>query len=194
MQRRLGDIVEVRTGFPFRKKVDPIEGGTLAVVQATNIDDVAGLRANDCIRIEDDMQYLKHLLRPNDVLLQGRGHRFGVTIVGGPIHAIAALGVLVLRPRKEVEPQYLRWLFRHVRVRDELIGLSRGSYIPFLSKGDLEELRVPVPPLPVQQQIAHLQSLHERELALTQELSQKLTQLSDAATWHAATSKAKDLS
>jgi restriction endonuclease S subunit len=56
----------------------------------------------------------------------------------------------------------------------------RGTNISFISKADLQELSVPVPPLLVQAQIADLNRLCTRERELLNELSNRKQALIDA--------------
>ena len=190
MKLRLADIVDIRTGFPFRGKVIHDPAGTLAVVQMKDVDESAGLSGVGTLRIEDDpKRHRRHLLQRGDVLLQSRGHKFPCTAVDQDIHGIAALGLYVLRPSGAVLPDYLVWVISHPTTRANLQAISRGTYIPFLAKADLDELRVPVPPFAEQHRIAEIARLLRTETRLSVRLQNLRSQLVDATTWRAATAK-----
>jgi hypothetical protein len=93
----------------------------------------------------------------------------------------------VLRPKELVLPEYLTWVLNHATTRDGMRGISRGTYIPFLSKADLEGLQVPVPALDVQHQIVSVARLRQELRRLAVRREQLTDQLVDAATWQAAT-------
>lgn len=191
MQARLADIVEVRTGFPFRSKVQDDPSGMLSVVQMKDIVDVGHLDLHGSIRIQEEPAHSRHLLRRGDVLLQSRGSKFPAAVVDADIHGIAALGLHVLRPGKTVVPEYLSWVMNHPLMREALAGLARGSYIPFLSKADLAGLSIPLPPMLIQRQIVEVARLQREAALLTQQL-QSLHDLHAATiTWNAATRNRK---
>lgn len=187
MQARLADIAEVRTGFPFRGKVQNDPSGTLAVVQMKDIVDAGHLDRSGSIRIQEEPAHGRHLLRRGDVLLQSRGSKFPAAVVDDDIHGIAALGLHVLRPGKTVIPEYLSWVMNHPLMREALVGLARGSYIPFLSKADLAGLSIPLPPLPTQRQIVEVARLQRETALLTEQLQSLLDLHAATVTWNAAT-------
>ncbi|MGE3595795.1 MAG: restriction endonuclease subunit S [Dehalococcoidia bacterium] len=182
MLTRLADVAEVRTGFPFRGKVHDDPTGKLAVVQMKDVSDVGRLDPAACLHIQEESSHTRHLLRAGDVLLQSRGSKFPAGVVDMPIHGIAALGLHVLRPGPHVKPAYLAWIMNHTTTREALRDMARGSYIPFLSKGDLEELRVPVPDLATQQRIVEILWLRAEERRLHEQREALIDQL----TWGAA--------
>src|ERR1017187_1945202 len=155
MMRRLADIAEIRTGFPFRGRVEPVPGGALAVVQMKDVDESAGLNPRGCLRIADEPnRYDRHLLEVGDVLLQSRGHKFPAVVFDKPLHGVAALGLMVIRTSSAAVPEYLNWLLNHPRTRETLRASARGTYVPFISRSALGELRVPLPPIGAQRRIA----------------------------------------
>jgi restriction endonuclease S subunit len=191
MKVRLADIAEVRTGFPFRKAVQPVPGGTLAVVQMKDIDDSAGLNLEGLTLIEDDAKrYEQHLLNFGDVLLQSRGSKFPAAVVDKPVHGIAALGLIVIRPHAIV-PEYLKWVLNQSRTRDAFRGAARGTYIPFLSRTNVEDAAIPVPAVEIQQRIVEIDRLLSREQRLARHLIELKTQFTDALLWRAATSNSR---
>lgn len=190
MWRKLCDVADVRAGYPFRGRVVHVDGANLAVVQMKDVDDVAGLKPDGCLRIRgEDLNTQRHLLQPGDVLIQSRGQKFPAAVVDQPIYGIAALGLYVLRPGGDVLPAYLAWYLNQPRTRAALRAVARGTYIPFLSANDLRESRVPVPAISTQQRIADIEQLRRRERHLADRLRELTDGLVDAATWTAAHGK-----
>ena len=117
-----------------------------------------------------------------------RGSRHPVAVVEPGIRGIAANGLHVIRPRTErILPNYLAWWLNHPVSQDTLISkVARGQYIPFVSKADLLEFLVPVPPLDVQERIVEVDRLRRQERALRERLENLTQQLVDDVTFAAA--------
>ena len=196
MKMRLAEIADIQMGYPFRTAVKPVDGGTLAVVQMKDVDESAGLIPEACLRIQDEpRRYEKHLLQVGDVLLQSRGSKFPSVVFDKPLYAVAALGLIVIRPREKVLPVYLSWLLNQARVREALRAVAQGTYIPFLSKADVEGLNVSLPPLETQQRVVEVDRLRRRERTLQVELLKLTDQYTDALVWKAiASNPRKNLS
>ena len=187
--KHLVDIADVRAGFPFRGRVAPVPEGTLAVVQMKDVDSLCGLDPGSCIRILDEgARHGRHKLELGDVLMQSRGSKFPAVVIDKPLHGIAALGLFVIRPRVDVLPEYLGWILNQPRTRELLRGIARGTYVPFLSRTDLEALSVPVPPKDQQSRVVQVDILRRREKALSHQLEKQLDQYRDAVVWKAAVS------
>jgi restriction endonuclease S subunit len=155
-----------------------------------DVDDVAGLKPDGCLRIRgENLNTQRHLLQPGDILIQSRGQKFPAVVVDQPIFGIAALGLYVVRPNSDALPAYLAWFLNQPRTRAALRGVARGTYIPFLSASDLRDLRIPVPAISTQQRIADIEQLRRQERHLADRLRELTDELVDAATWTAAHGK-----
>jgi restriction endonuclease S subunit len=188
----LGDVARVSTGYPFRKKVETEEGGDIVLVQIKDVDSTEGVSAGGTIVLRSDGgKYERHLLQGGDLLFQSRGSRHPVAVVDGGVMGIAATGLHVIRPDlRRVIPRYLAWWLNHPKSQATLTrDLARGTYIPFISKSDLEGFSVALPPLAVQAQIVEIDRLQRLEQKLGAQLDQLNQQLVHAATWMAATRK-----
>jgi restriction endonuclease S subunit len=191
VKKRLADVADVRTGFPFRKAVQSALNGTLAVVQMKDIDESAGLDLDGLTLIEDEPdRYAQHLLQIGDVLLQSKGNKFPAGAIDKPVHGIAALGLMVIRPR-HVAPEYLRWVLNQPRTRDDLRAAAKGTYVPFLSRAAVEALTVPIPAIETQWRIVEIDRIRNQEQRLVHHLSDLKNQFADALVWKAATSNSR---
>jgi Type I restriction modification DNA specificity domain len=190
MWPQLREVAEIHTGYPFRGKVIPEEGGDVAVIQMRDIDPAVGLRPASCLRLRgQDGRFDKYLVRPGDLLMQSRGSRNTSILVDQAVRGIAALGLYVIRPKSDaIRAEYLAWYLGHPRVLPQLRDKARGTYIPFVPKAGLAEITIPVPTLDVQEKIIAVHRLHAEQARLTANLEQKLRELADAATWQFAAS------
>lgn len=191
MMKPLGEVATVSTAYPFRSKVDSEEGGDVAVIQMRDInaDNAEGLPTSGAIMVRNvGGKYDRHLIGDGDLLFQSRGSRHPVQVirVGGP--AIAGSGLHLIRVTSaSIVPEYLAWWLNHPTSQSRLVtDVARGTYIPFVSKGDLERFQVPVPPVEVQKRVVAVDRLRRRERELRQRLDALSQQLVDSATLRAA--------
>jgi len=190
MRQRLADVADIMVGYPFRGKIYPEDGGDVIVVQIKDIDSVTGLTVDDKLRLRGaGGKYGKYMLMAGDVLFQARGSRHPVAVVDTQLHGIASQGVHVLRLRpSKLRPTYLAWYLNHPKTQEKLKDMARGSYIPFISKGDLEEFSLPIPSLDVQDRISEVDKLSHKVVTLETHLAQLQQQYINAVTWNATTS------
>src|SRR4051812_39937725 len=121
MSKRLGDVAEVLTGYPFRGKVMPEDEGDLVAMQIKDLIGEGGLDLAGALRIRGEAVYQRHLLRANDILMQSRGTANRAAIFEGTVRAIAALGLLVIRPNVDVvRPAFLLWYLNHPKTQNRL--------------------------------------------------------------------------
>ncbi len=188
----LGEVARVSTGYPFRRKVEAEEGGDIVLIQIKDVDSTEGVSEGGTIVLRSEGgKYEKHLLQGGDLLFQSRGSRHPVAVVEGGVRGIAATGLLVIRPNPlRVTPSYLAWWLNHPQSQAKLTrDLAHGTYIPFVSAGDLVTFQVALPALDVQAQIVEVDRLRRLEHKLGAQLERLKQQLVDAATWTASTRK-----
>ena len=190
MRQRLIEVADISAGYPFREKIFPEEGGDVSVVQIKDIDASTGLSVDDTLKLRSaGGRFDRYLLAVGDVLFQARGNRHPVAVVDPPLVGIASQGVHVLRPHaSRVRPAYLAWYLNHPNTQAKLKDSARGSYIPFIAKGDLEEFSVQIPSLEIQDKIVAVDKLSRRVRRLEAKLEILEQQYADAVTWLAATS------
>jgi restriction endonuclease S subunit len=189
MMTPLGNVADVSTGYAFRKKVQPEEGGDVVLVQLKDMDGAEGVSGAGTVTLRNEGgKYERYLLQAGDLLFQSRGSRHPVAIVEAGIRGIAATGLHTIRPdARRVRPDYLAWWLNQPTSQAKFKNdLARGTYIPFVSKADLLAFHVPVPSLDVQRQIVEVDRLRRQERALREQLDTLTQQLVDGATIAAA--------
>lgn len=143
--KSLSDVVRISKGKKLNSLVDNITSTSNRFIQ---IDD---LRNNDNIKITEDNTGV--LVTEKDVLIAWDGANAGTVGFGlnGYIGStIARLEII----RENVSTNYLGWFLRtkSIHLRDN----STGATIPHLSRVALESLKIPLPPHPIQKQIAEI--------------------------------------
>jgi hypothetical protein len=186
MKRALKDIAAIRSGYPFRGKLEAVPRGTHAVVQIKDFDPDRRLVVQGLDQVRFAKPVDTHLLREGDVLFLSRGHRpFAAVMPSGP-PAVAASYFFVVRLTTEgVLPGYLAWYINQP-LQGCLQMFSRGSNMPLIAKGDFEGGIIDVPPLAVQERIVALDELARHERALCQVVTQKRFELAQAVAARAA--------
>ncbi len=195
MWYELGEVAQIGTGYPFRGRIEDDPVGDLTVLQQKDISDLAKMdpeRLTEIIptgaaRVVGAGTFHRHMLMPDDVLLQMRGGQFLSVVFAGNYPAIAAQGVAVIRPNERLLPRFLCWFLSHPRTTEKLRSVSGGTHIPFISKKALVNYSVPVPPIDQQNKVIEAHDICQRHRAATQRLIELNDVLVDAITWHAAT-------
>jgi hypothetical protein len=187
MKRVLKDIAAIRSGYPFRGKVEAVPRGTHAVIQIKDVDPDRRLAVEGIDQVRFAKPVDTHLLREGDVLFLSRGHRpFAAVVPGGLPPAVAASYFFVVRLTAEgVLPEYLAWYINQP-LQGCLQMLSRGSNMPLIKMQEFEKVVIDVPPLAVQERIVALDELARRERALCEAVTQKRFELAQAVATRAA--------
>ena len=168
MKKRLKDIADFRVGYQFRGKVNPDPTGTVRVIQIKDVDADLRIRVDDMATVTIDRPE-PYLTQPGDVLFLGRGHRlYAVVVPEIPPNTIATGYFFILRTNSRVVlPEYLAWSLNQPEFQDTLRPYVRGSHIPMVSRSDVEQLQIQVPPLHVQEQVLRLNHLLGEERRLS---------------------------
>ena len=181
MRKRLKDIADIRVGYQFRGKVLPDAEGNVQVIQIKDI--AADLRIDvaDLTPVKLDRPE-PYLAQQGDVLFLSRGRRLYAALVPAVAPNTIATGYFfIMRPKLGVVlPFYLAWSLNQGDFQESLRPCLRGSHIPMVSKVDVQELRITVPPLDVQRRISKLNDLLDEERRLSAIIEQKRSALIQA--------------
>jgi hypothetical protein len=168
----LRELAAIRTGYPFRGGVDRVREGGCLLVQAGNIDGQAGDLTGEPTRIATPSNFREHVLHCADVLLIARGPRNDAatfTWAGG--EAVAASHLMILRTEgRFASPDYLTWFLNLPPTQAKIRAMRSESTVPFVSVEALERLRVPVPSIELQNNIAGVQKLSTQEQRLLEQI------------------------
>lgn len=171
---RLGDLVSIKHGWPFKSTFfDEDLTGRPVVVNIGNFRYTGGFRFESTTVKEYGGEYpLEYELRPGDILLVMTCQTSGGEILGIPgrvpddgrmyLHNQRIGRVIVDRP-DVVDDHYLYWLFLSPAFNRELVTTATGSKILHTSPSRIEAFRFRLPSLPEQRRIAGtLDSLQDK--------------------------------
>ncbi len=200
LKAKLKKIADIRNGYQFRGKVEPLDlvtgdgpatplpPGVVRVIQIKDIDDDRQLHAGDlaAVRIHADAE--KYEARQGDVLFLARGHRLFATAITERVHDTVATGYFfILRPKTDrIRPEYLAWYINQPPFQAVLRTYMKGTHQPLVARKDVEDLRVEIPPLETQAAITALEDLRLTEQHLLAAIRHKRSQLLLAVSMKAA--------
>lgn len=182
----LGDLADVRTGYPFRSRLEHDPAGAVVVIQMKDIDDADLLHPEHAVRVHLPRGKESHLLQPGDLVFRSRGRTNTVALAGADIgDAVLAAPMLLIRPRG-VLPAYLHWYLNASHTQATLAAMSEGTSVRMITKEALQGLEVPVPNLERQRQIVELAGLAQQEQALITEIATQRKRMAEGLLMRAA--------
>jgi restriction endonuclease S subunit len=168
MKHTLNDICEIRFGFYSQ----PVEGGNVPYVQVRQFDDQGVLMSEANDFVVRDQKSEPHLLQDGDVLFVGKGNRLFAWCYRDTLGPYIASSIFfVLRPKKKIiYPEYLAAILNAPQTKATLLQIGSGTNIFSLRKSELGAFQVPILPMEEQKKVALLSELHQKQIALSQEL------------------------
>lgn len=183
---KIGELAEIRTGYPFRSRLEHDPAGAVVVIQMKDIDDSDLLHPEHAIRVHLPQGKESHLLQPGDLVFRSRGRTNTVALAGADIgEAVLAAPMLLIRPRG-VLPAYLHWYLNTSHTQATLAAMSEGTSVRMITKEALQGLEVPVPSLERQQKIIELASLAQQEQGLIMEIAMQRKSMAEGLLMRAA--------
>ena len=114
-------------------------------------------------------QIRKHLLKHGDILLAAKGNdNFAVVCKGKLEYSVASTMFMVLKVTdpEQVLPEYLAWFINHPQTQLYLRNTAKGSSFPSITKTDIEELLLPIPPIEKQRDLIYINELFQKQLQI----------------------------
>jgi len=185
---KLKDIAEIRSGYQFRGRIEPEPDGACHVVQIKDITPDRQLSSADLVTVNIDRDPKPYSVDLGDVLFLSRGHRlFATPVTERLTNAIATYYFFVLRPTSDrVQARYLAWYINQPPVQGLLSTAKRGTHMPLVSRRDIEEISVELPPIRVQEDIVKVSELARKEAELLTAIQQKRSELVEGICLNAA--------
>ena len=172
-------IAQIQGGYPFRGPIDEVADGKALVAQMKDVAPMRGVRWAGAVRTELQGRKGPDWLQAGDILFVPRGsHFFAASIDAPPGPAVCGphLFHIRVRPGAGVLPEFLAWQINQAPAQRQLHAAAEGSSQLSIRKGEIEALRIAVPPLKQQQRIVALATLAARERQLLQLLIQNREQ------------------
>lgn len=171
----LGEVAEIRTGYPFRGRIERVGDGNCRLVQMGDVQASTSDVGDVATRVAVPEGPGKHRLHYGDVLFVGRGSRNdAATFAGQGGDAIAAPHLFVLRTQDcVISPKYLTWFLNLPKTQEQICAMRRGSGVPFVPMAVFARLEVPLPSIKVQNQIAGIERLSLQEQRLLGQIQER---------------------
>lgn len=162
----LGDLAEIRAGYPFRGPVEQIAEGSVRVVQMRDLTLEGSVKWADVIRTELVGRRTPDWLVPGDLLMVARGNRYyALSLATVPGRAVCGPHLVHLRLRSgaPVVPEFLAWQINQLPMQRVLRKAAEGSSQLSIRRSELEALETCVPSIATQKKIAQIAALAVRE-------------------------------
>jgi len=183
---RLGDIAEQVRGVTYGKAdaIDTEQEGYLPILRAGNITDF-GVFFGDFVYVPAENISLRQKLLCGDVLVATSSGSLDVVGKAAPLRENfdGSFGAFckVLRPNQgRVDARYFAHYFKTKEYRRTVSSLAAGANINNLRNEHLDELLVPLPPLPEQRRIAAILDQADALRAKRREALAQLDRLTQA--------------
>lgn len=178
--KKIGDLALVKTG-PFGSmlhKEDYICDG-IPLVNPVHMKDFKIVPDLDfTISKEKASELENYLLKSNDVVFARRGDIGRCAIVSEAEQGfICGTGSLFVRFSKEIESIFIMYIIRCDSFSKHLISKAKGATMLNINSNTIADLRIPLPPLPLQRLFALRIEQIEREKSVVQKSIQDLETL-----------------
>ena len=183
MQQAISHLADLRLGYHFRGKIKEAAEGGAKVLQVRNVSSESGV-TSDLLTQVAIPNAEKHAVKQGEVVFLARGrNRFAFVFdVNDPLPIVPASYFIILTPKQEVvDSGYLAWAINQPVFQSKIESRSTGTSIPQISKTDLQELTINLPPIKTQLKIAALDGLMQQEQTLTRQINLHRAQLLRAA-------------
>lgn len=175
---KLKDIATIQTGVYLKSTPSP----DTCYLQVNDFDEEGNIRPAVRPTTTIRSKAARHLLTVNDLLLAAKGGKNFCTIAPtqlGPCVASPSFLIIRINDLSRVMPEYLCGFLNLSTTRQILMAQAQGSAITSISKADLDEFEIPLPPLERQQACITLTRLHRRELTLYKAIAKRRKQIMD---------------
>jgi hypothetical protein len=184
----LKSVATIQPGYPFRGKLELDDHGDAFVVQYRHL--VVGEPLDDTQGHSLDRVNLTGRKRPQylcagDILFMAKGTRNNAAVVRElPINTVCTPNFYHIRLTPSVcnvMPEFLAWQLNHVDAQRYFAMCSQGSAAPSITKSQLGNLPIVVPPIEQQTLMVKLADAAAREKQLLNQLIENRQRMIDAA-------------
>ncbi len=175
---KLKDIATIQTGVYLKNAPSP----DTCYLQVNDFDEVGNIRPTVRPTTTVSSKAARHLLTESDLLLAAKGGKNFCAIAPtqlGPCVASPSFLIIRIDDPTRILSEYLCGFLNLPSTRQLLTAQAQGSAITSLSKADLEEFEIPLPPLERQRACIALTRLHRREQALYKAIAERRRQITD---------------
>ena len=169
--KKLGEVAMIKTG-PFGSmlhKEDYITGG-IPLINPMHIQNFKAVPDKDfTISKEKAAELCNYHLKINDVIFARRGDIGRCAVISDKeAGCLCGTGSLFVRFERKLSSVYTMYVVRTTSFIKELVSKAKGATMLNLNSSTMENLRFPIPPLPLQQLFAQRIELIEKQKAEVQ--------------------------
>ncbi len=168
------------SGYSFRGKITPTQGGELRVIQLKDIDKDYTEIGSECIFVNKNQVKDKYYLKDGDILFSSKGaNNYALpfyTCDNYPSVASSAFFIIRL-DEKKANPNYVSWYINQKKVQQYLESQATGTYTTSINRETIENIPILLPAIPQQEKIANIATLATKEQNLYNQLIEKKNQL-----------------
>ena len=166
--KKLGEVAMIKTG-PFGSmlhKEDYITGG-IPLINPMHIQNFKAVPDKDfTISKEKAAELCDYQLKINDVIFARRGDIGRCAVISDKEAGyLCGTGSLFVRFERKLSSVYTMYVVRTTSFIKELVSKAKGATMLNLNSSTMENLRFPIPPLPLQQAFAQRIELIEKQKA-----------------------------
>jgi restriction endonuclease S subunit len=165
---KIKEFGKTRVGHSFRKRLVSIPYGKSKVIKPRNISSDRALTLEETDFIRSDTRMLSPL-KAGDVLIINKG-RFAAAVFDFPDEDtwIVPSSIIVLTiTDSNILPAYITLYMNSARGQRQFQKLNEVSTVPFVSRTNLMEMDIPIPPLEKQNLLVNLGTANRRYAELT---------------------------
>lgn len=174
--KTLKELFCITLGYTFREVIEEDKNGGVRVIQARNISGVMFFQNTDeLMTVSGDSIHSNSFVKNGEILLTSRGATVGgykATIFSAEsnLPVLASSSLYILHPTTEnVFPEYFVIFLNSKEAQRELQEKSTGATIRSIPRRELENLRIPIPPIEIQKTIVELyRNIRKQERLLKQ--------------------------
>ena len=154
---KLSDIFEILSGYTFRSAISTTKDGNLYLLQSSDLSDSFFIDHQILPRITykapDTDAFVKH----GDIVLSSRGLIQASIIRSRKQTILASSSIFILRPQGEdVLSEYVAIYINSIKGQKGFSRFSTGGSIQSITKNDLGNIEIPIPPLEIQKELCKL--------------------------------------
>ena len=179
----LKNIVDIRSGYLFRERLNRDPQGNVAVIQLRDVNADGVILSKDLIKVKETYFKGDDFLKLQDVIFKAKStYRIAAVYSENEIKTVASAHYFILRNTSEkILPEYLAWFLNQEPAQRYFDTHARGTRVPIINKASLENLQITIPDLRTQEKIVAVSRLSIRERDLLEEFKTKREQLIKAS-------------
>ena len=169
---KLGDLVDIRPGYPFRGRIETTKDGDGYVVHPRNVSPEQLIFSNSGDKPMEMALFQgrkePEYLNTGDVLFLAKGHRnFAVYVEGVPENTVITPFFFLLRVKEaqneSILPAFLAWQINHSSAQTYFARGGQGTAVRSVTRGQLQDLPVLLPAMEQQKNMVGLVTTAQQE-------------------------------